>query len=340
MVMFSGGRDSSILLTLATRVARSEGLDLPIPFTHRYADVAEADETDWQDLVIRGLGLGHWERRQVTDEHDFLGELSTELLGRIGLSWPPNLHSHYLSGIKMTGGSLLTGAFGDEIFTQTPRVVRLREVLTLNSPPRMRDFLSMASSLLPSRTRTARWRRRWPPATPSWLTPDAANAVSSLLAEELASSPLGWSAELEYWWRLRATQFLHHSLQSLGRLQGITILAPFGDARFLGALAGHWGFRGPKDRPAAMDELFGDAVDRRVLTRTDKATFNAVFWGTRTRRFVTEWDGRTPLDRFVDADRLRLVWSWTPGEDVDPHQFQAALPLHHTWLHRSRSARK
>jgi hypothetical protein len=57
IIGFSGGRDSSALLAVAVQVARREGLDLPVPVTKTYPDVPATDETDWQELVIRWLGV-------------------------------------------------------------------------------------------------------------------------------------------------------------------------------------------------------------------------------------------------------------------------------------------
>src|SRR3954470_25068106 len=60
VVSFSGGRDSSAILALATAVARREGLPLPIPATHRFEDVPLSHETSWQEQVVSHLGLENW----------------------------------------------------------------------------------------------------------------------------------------------------------------------------------------------------------------------------------------------------------------------------------------
>src|SRR5687768_3761316 len=59
-VSFSGGRDSSIVLATATRVARREGLPLPLPVTNRFPLAGHTDESHWQELVVRHLGLDDW----------------------------------------------------------------------------------------------------------------------------------------------------------------------------------------------------------------------------------------------------------------------------------------
>ena len=47
-VAFSGGRDSSLVLAVATHVARREGLPDPIPVTRRFPDKPEAEESEWR----------------------------------------------------------------------------------------------------------------------------------------------------------------------------------------------------------------------------------------------------------------------------------------------------
>src|SRR5580700_7079125 len=51
VVEFSGGRDSSLVLAVATRVATREGLPSPVAFTQHYPGLAEANEDEWQELV-------------------------------------------------------------------------------------------------------------------------------------------------------------------------------------------------------------------------------------------------------------------------------------------------
>jgi hypothetical protein len=75
-VAFSGGRDSSLVLAIATRLARMHGVPDPVPITRRFPTVAAADETDWQELVVRHLGLREWERIEFHDELDIVGPLA------------------------------------------------------------------------------------------------------------------------------------------------------------------------------------------------------------------------------------------------------------------------
>ena len=92
MVAFSGGRDSSVLLAVATHVARRHGLDDPIPLTRRYPDHPRTNEDEWQELTVRHLGLTNWEILQIRSEVEALGPVAREALRRHGLHWPGNAH--------------------------------------------------------------------------------------------------------------------------------------------------------------------------------------------------------------------------------------------------------
>src|SRR5699024_7885818 len=56
-VLFSGGRDASLVLALATRAARDNGVPDPIPVTAVYPGDEDADEREWQRLVLDHLEI-------------------------------------------------------------------------------------------------------------------------------------------------------------------------------------------------------------------------------------------------------------------------------------------
>jgi hypothetical protein len=116
LVSFSGGRDSSAILAVATAVARREGLALPIPATNRFPTADGTLETEWQERVIAYLGIEDWIRRDLTDELDCVGPVATRVLRRHGVLWPCNTHFHDPLFEAAAGGSVLTGIGGDEAF--------------------------------------------------------------------------------------------------------------------------------------------------------------------------------------------------------------------------------
>src|SRR5690625_5036297 len=91
-VLFAGGRDSSLVLALATRAARDNGVPDPVPVTAVYPGDEKADESRWQQLVLEHLGITERIVLSVTDERTTLGDLATTHLRRRGLVWPEAVH--------------------------------------------------------------------------------------------------------------------------------------------------------------------------------------------------------------------------------------------------------
>jgi asparagine synthase (glutamine-hydrolysing) len=107
---------------------------------------------------------------------------------------------------------------------------------------------------------------------------------------------------------------------------GTQVVHPFLDPSVVGAMAGHFGRRGPGDRSTAMGTLFSDLLPEPVLTRRSKAYFDEAFIGDHSRRFVAQWDGRGVDESLVDPDRLAEVWR---SEHPDP---RSLLLMQAAWL--------
>ena len=116
VVSFSGGRDSSAILAVATDVARRHGLDDPVPAIMRFPDAPATDETEWQELVLGHLGIRDPDVIELRDELDALGPTASAILDRRGVRWPGNAYLHEPVLERASGGSLLTGLGGDELF--------------------------------------------------------------------------------------------------------------------------------------------------------------------------------------------------------------------------------
>lgn len=335
VVKFSGGRDSSVLLALAMRVARRDGLDFPIAVTHRFPAHPETEESDWQERVIRHVGVSDWERIEFEDELDFLGPIATETMRRLGHYWPPNAHAHTPDLLRARNGTVVTGAFGDEVFIQVPRIARLRRVLTREIPFELRDAARIGVFLLPRSIRRPVEAKRHldPTQIPAWLTPVAGRAAESRLASELARRPLRWDREIQWWWRQRLTQVSLGSLQHLAREYTTTVVAPFADPAFLGALINWGGAWTASDRSETLRSLFSEVLPLQVLHRKSKATFDGVFWNVHSRRFAKAWDGHG-LDRsLVNPEALRSAWLGDQPGPLSPsgHTFASATALQSAW---------
>ena len=114
-VAFSGGRDSSAVLAIATHVARREGLADPVPITRVFPDAPAADEGQWQELVVGHLELADWQRVSIHDELDVVGPLAAAHLVEHGVVWPPMIHADVPLLGSLRGGSLIDGEGGDEV---------------------------------------------------------------------------------------------------------------------------------------------------------------------------------------------------------------------------------
>ena len=117
-VAFSGGRDSSLLLAVAALVCRRAGLDPPLPITLCMpSPVREADERDWQELVLEHLRIADWHRIPIEGELDLVGSYARRHLLRDGLLFPANAHS-VVPMLEAAGPrSLIVGLGGDELLT-------------------------------------------------------------------------------------------------------------------------------------------------------------------------------------------------------------------------------
>jgi hypothetical protein len=292
LVSFSGGRDSSAVLAVATRVARREGLPDPIPATIRAPGAPAAEESRWQELVVAHLGLSVWLRPEFSDELDLVGPVAAAALRRHGLLWPFNAHFHVPLLEAARGGTVLTGIGGDELFraAATPLPHRRARSLALHLAPR------------PVRRR---WHGRASVALHPWLTPAAERAGRRALAAWEAAEPRRLRARLRH---VRAARYLRIGTDSLDRLArdcGAAIAHPLLDTRVWGAVAA-----GPThaDRTAAMRAVFGPLLPAELLARTDKACFDELFFHEHSRAFAARWSGTGVPAELVDAGALRRHW--------------------------------
>jgi asparagine synthetase B (glutamine-hydrolysing) len=330
LVSFSGGRDSSAVLAIAAHVARREGLPLPVPITHRFPSASDTQETEWQEQVIRHLGLGDWVRIDAAGDLDCVGPVATETLRRHGLLWPCNAYFHAPIFEAAAGGAVLTGVGGDEAFSPSSWAQAFA-VMRLRARPGPRNLLQVAFALSPQVVKRT-LIRRWLPEVCPWLRPQARAEIERFVAAEAASEPLRWRRRYR---ELADSGYMEVSLGSLGVLaadQGVLLTHPFHDARFLAALAALPPRQRPGSRTEAMRMLVGDLLPEPVLSRSTKARFDDVFWTEHARALVTDWDGEGIDEEIVDIDRLRAEWT-SPRPEA--HTFTL---LQSVWLTRARAA--
>lgn len=333
VVMYSGGRDSSALLAVAVGLARRLGLELPIPFTFRYPGVAEADESQWQEEVIRYLGIEKWERREVGDELDFLGPHAKEVLLRHGNVWPPNAFVMSVAAKAAEGGSVVTGSFGDEMFQPDPQQRRIRAALEKEGLFSGRDLARIGLVVAPRPVRRAVATRRFLKSDhlPPWLSAEVLPSARRAMAGELAEMHLRWDAAIRAAWRNRYTQVVGRVLSLLAADRDARHVAPFGDPRFRVAFAHLGGSGGFRSRTEAMQALFADLLPATLLKRSSKATFGGVFWNRHSLEFARGWDEDGLDRRLVDVGVLRQIWTWDPTARARP-DFRSAALFQAAWL--------
>jgi asparagine synthetase B (glutamine-hydrolysing) len=331
LVSFSGGRDSSAVLAVATHVARREGLALPVPATHRFGSVATSAEDEWQEQVVAHLGLDDWARLETEGELDCLGPVATRTLRRHGLLWPFNAHFHVPLLDLARGGSLLTGIGGDEMLTES-RWTEFRNTLTARRRPAARDALRIGFLAAPRTLKHRALARRFSHPY-AWLRPAARREVVDDWAAQAASEPHSWTAHIRWVRRLRYLEVGLASMRRLAADDDVQLIHPFLDAGFAGSLS-----RLPRGqrfagRTAAMQALFGDLLPDPILMRSTKASFDGAFWNAASRSFAAEWDGAGVDNDLVDSDALRKEWR---SASPDPRSFTLAQSV---WLALHASSR-
>ena len=323
LVSFSGGRDSSAVLAAATDVARRHGLDDPVPVTMRFPGAPASDETAWQERVITHLGLGDHVVVRLGDELDALGETATDVLQRLGPHWPANAYMHVPLLAHAVGGSLLTGAGGDELFAS--RGGRLVLVTRRRARPSVGDLREAGRSVLPRRLRV-RLRQRSNPVHLPWLTADGVAVVSAAMARETESWPPRWDRSVQHWYQGRAFGAIAAAVPLVAAPIGVLVINPFLEPGVLAELALLGGPCGFASRDEAMRRLFGDLLPADVLTRSTKAVFDGAIWGPAVREFASAWQGDGVDERLVDVGELRRQWG--SGES----DFRTMLLLQAAWL--------
>ena len=327
VVSFSGGRDSSAVLAIGVAVARRDGLPMPVPVSLRFPGVASTDETEWQELVVRHLGLTEWERIELGGELDLLGDMARACLLRHGLLWPPNAHFHEPIFRAARGGCVLTGLDGDGLFGAW-RWEAAQSVLSHRRAARPKDVLRVGMALSPVPVRRVALRRGPQPPVP-WLRPDARAAFHGRWRRETAAEPRRWDRRVAWYSGRRYLQLARHSLGVLAAAQGAEVHHPFAEPAFLAALAREGGAAGWGGRTDVMRALFGDLLPDALIDRPRKAEFGRAFWGEQARAFARGWDGRGVDTSLVDPDALQATWA------MENPWFGSITPLQAAWLRRN-----
>lgn len=313
IITFSGGRDSSALLAVALKVARSRGLPEPTAFTLRFPGIADAEETSWQQLVVDHLKPRTWDVVEVDPSSaEFLGPVGTASLSTHGLLWPPALHLDTGWLGRARGATVITGEGGDEILGPR-RATTLRTLLgairhqsSQLGPSLLREA---AKEVAPARVRAAGAERRLSTlGYLNWLRDPWRTQALHDIAEFTTSERWSWAEAVRSHPRCTALLLGLRNRDWLAATFGARFVHPFLRSNFVDAIARHGGSLGYAGRTAAMRELFGDLLPDAVLSRSTKAAFNTTFHGPATRAFAQRWNGAGVDPAVVDVEVLRSSW--------------------------------
>jgi hypothetical protein len=332
MVSFSGGRDSSAVLAVAADIACKEHLSAPIAITYRYpAEMTGADESRWQEKVIRHARVKEWIRIDITDEIDCLSPVGTEALRRHRLVFPIAAHS-IVPALRLAGrGSLLTGIGGDQVLGRRSRIA---DLLARRVRPVPRDAARIALALGPRGLRRARMRRQ-APAFVTWLTPAGRRAFEASWGRVLADRSPRWGRGLVQRWRSRDLQLAVAAMDVLAHEHDVAMLHPLFSPLFVSVMAKEGGASGYANRTEAMRKLFADVLPEEITSRRTKAAFGQPYWTHYSRDFGKSWNGEGVDDELVDASVLRRLW-----ERVEPPPAPTLILLKQAWLHADDRAQR
>lgn len=316
LIAFSGGRDSSVLLALATHVARRDGLSLPVAHTLRFSAANAAIEDEWQREVIRRVGPGvEWVRDEAEDL-GFLGGVARTMLTAGGSYFPSNAHAISPSCAKATGGAVVLGVDGDGLLStwRWQRAARLRS----QSRRRWRaDSLAVVGLARSPAWVKRGWHRRHDVPDRTWLSKRGSEQFAKAVAIERASEPTSWSARVSWFARRRYLALSRRSFDMLERRHDVRVDLPLLDERFLACLAAEWDPYRHVNRATTYRAIVGDLLPASVLERTSKAEFSQVFWDEETkercRGLASVLGGDTALAALVDSGRLDAMWQHHPA---------------------------
>jgi len=309
-VAFSGGRDSALVLAIATHVARRDGLPEPVPITRRFV-APEADEAQWQEDIIRHLGLRDWHRVELVDDLDVVGPIATEHLRQHGVVWPPAIAGDVPLVVAVPGGSLIDGEGGDQILeVWNHRVGPLADLVRSPRPVRRSRVRAALQACAPASWRGPRAARATVDAHPRpWLRPAGLELVLAAYDAVERSRALSYATSARSIVHRRAEVLANRNRAILAAARGDVVhTSPLLDPAVVDAFARDGGFLGRCNRTDVMRRVAKDLLPDHVLSRTSKATFTTCYMASHTRAFAAGWTGGGIDPELVDAEQLRAAW--------------------------------
>jgi asparagine synthase (glutamine-hydrolysing) len=326
IVEFSGGCDSSLVLSAATAACRRTGHPDPVPLTYRFAGSIDDDDVRCQAVVIEWLALK--DRWHVdVDDADLVGPAGSDLLDDVGVTWPATLGVVRRRWQGLPQCLLLSGEGGDEALgpRRTSAFVLLARAIRFRQPVRPWVVESVRNAAPGALRRRLIASDLAESGQGAWLEEPERRAATQQLASLLAAERLSPRRFPEHYLGRPWVAVAHHNLRALATRQGVELRMPLAEPAFLACVAEHIPWRRHTQRRHLLNWFFADHLPREVLDRRTKAIFNASYFGAATRDFATRWSGEN-CPAGVDPAVLRRQWL------ADTPHIGTAMLLQQVWM--------
>jgi asparagine synthase (glutamine-hydrolysing) len=327
-VGFSGGCDSSLVLSAATAASRAVGCQDPIPVTYRYA-TSESDERGYQEAVVRHLRLREWITLDMAVDGDLLSPAAREELRTCGPIWPAAPLTRARALRTLGEGLWLTGEGGDEVLGPRRASYGERAARTWLRRPYKPPWTLLRRGMAEMVPRPLRRQAAEAALTrdyrTEWLDADLRQRYLRDAAELAAEEPLRPSDWFGHYLARPSVTVGHAAVRAFHARCGLRWEAPLVDTEFLGSMRASLRWYDYRGRRHLLRALFSDFLPDEIIDRRTKARFNGALFGPCTRDFAARWDGEgTPHG--VDGEWLKEHWQ---SQTVSAG---TASLLHHVWL--------
>lgn len=324
-IPFSGGRESSMLIAIGTRYARRHGYRDPVPITLRSPDLGSAEQIRLQERVIAHVGLTDWERVELKENLDLIGEVAARTLLRTGPLWPPNAYMMVpLLEAARDGVFVLVTGFSD--FFSYWCWAPLSSLLAGHRRPAPRDVALLGAMLMPAPMRARMARRRGVPPPMPWLRAPAEQRALAMMARRQAEVPVHFDRAMRTQVTHRCFDTAARTIRGLGEAFGTTTDLPLCRPEVVASLSSAGGWRGFDGLTDLLQRLCGDLLPAGALAARSGPDLTRMFFGERTREFAASWDGGGLDESLVDPEMLRRNWL------SDRPDSRTACLLQHAWL--------
>lgn len=326
-VQFSGGCDSSLVLSAAVVACRRCDHDAPIPISFRYPLLPETDENDFQALVLDFLKLPQGRIESITSEFDLVGPAAQRGLRELGLVWPAPVVACADVFRSLPPGLVLSGEGGDEVMgpRRIAGVFRAAEMLRQG---RLKSTAgNLAVALGPSALRT-RAMMRSGGMVGEWIAANEADRFVSRIGETYGSEPLLPSRYAKYYARLSSSALAFHQITAIMNWAGQQYCAPIMEHAFVVGVNDLTPASDLRNRYRVLGRHFSEHLPPEIVKRTTKRYMQAVYFNEHAREFARHWDGQID-DEAVDGRLLRNHWVTAERDGVWSQTF---LLLQSAWL--------